>query len=131
MQLKQTKKECSSFLYCPKKDNLCFGREFSGEGIECKYENCLLEDPEYIEQQKKIEIKRKENARREIEERKRQEETPPPAKKTDLVKELAGYIARREAMARRAYRENKPRKGDAIMHEVLILTGKLRKMKGA
>lgn len=52
-----------SFLYCPKRDTLCFGR-YTDE--ECKYESCILDDPEYQKLQKIIDQNRKRrNARAE------------------------------------------------------------------
>lgn len=118
-----------SFLYCPERSCLCFGID-TPDGT-CKKDVCYHDDPKYIAKQAEIDRRVQENALREAEERKKQEAEPMPEKKVDLVKELTTYIARREAMARRAYRENKPKKGDAIMQEVLVLTGKLRKIKGA
>ena len=122
-------KKYGSFLWCPERSCLCFG--INTPNGTCKKDVCYHDDPKYIAKQAEIEARRKENTQREAEERKKQEEEPMPEKKADPVKGLTSYIARREAMARRAYRENRPKKGDAIMQEVLVLTGKLRKMKGA
>ena len=51
-------REYGSFLYCPRKDCLCFGRDTDQE---CKHAKCLLEDPEYLELQERIEENRRKN----------------------------------------------------------------------
>lgn len=40
-----------SFLYCPAKGCLCFGRETDQK---CKYPTCLLDDPEHLALQQRI-----------------------------------------------------------------------------
>ena len=49
-------KKYGSILYCPAQDCKCFGRDTDGE---CKYKKCVLQDPEYIALQKRIEEKRR------------------------------------------------------------------------
>ena len=51
-------REYGSFLYCPRKDCLCFGRDTDQE---CKHAKCLLEDPEYLALQERIEENRRKN----------------------------------------------------------------------
>ena len=55
---KARSRKYGSFLYCPARDCLCFGRETD---LECKHESCILDDPEYQALQKKIEENRKRN----------------------------------------------------------------------
>ena len=43
----------------------------------------------------------------------------------DMLRE---QIERKERFARTLYRENKPRKADRVMHEVMTLQAKLRKL---
>lgn len=118
-----------SFLFCPDKRVLCFGT-YTPDG-SCKYENCLLEDPAYIKKQKEIDERIRENDRREREERRREAQEPPaPARhqRKSTADMLREQIERKERFARTLYRENKPRKGDRIMHEVMTLQAKLRKL---
>lgn len=118
-----------SFLFCPDKRVLCFGT-YTSDG-SCKYENCLLEDPAYIKKQKEIDERIRENDRREREERRREAQEPPaPARhqRKSAADMLREQIERKERFARTLYRENKPRKGDRIMHEVMTLQAKLRKL---
>ena len=49
-------KKYGSILYCPAQDCKCFGRDTDEE---CRHEKCLLQDPEYIALQKRIEEKRR------------------------------------------------------------------------
>ena len=55
---KARSRQYGSFLYCPDRDCLCFGRETD---LECKHESCILDDPEYQALQKRIEENRKRN----------------------------------------------------------------------
>lgn len=125
---KEKVEKYGSFLFCPDRQNLCFGCD-TDDG-SCKYSSCLLDDPAYIKKQAEIEERRKENNRREIEKRKREAADPPaPVRRqrrsaVDILKE---QIERKEAFARKLYRENKPRKADAVMREVMGLQAKLRK----
>ena len=47
-----------SFLFCPKRNVLCFGRDTDEE---CKRGSCLLDDPDYQDLQKRIEENQKKN----------------------------------------------------------------------
>lgn len=49
-------KKYGSILYCPAQDCKCFGRDTDEE---CRHEKCLLQDPEYIALQERIEEKRR------------------------------------------------------------------------
>lgn len=53
---KERMKKYGSILYCPAQDCKCFGRDTDEE---CRHEKCLLQDPEYIALQEKIEKKRR------------------------------------------------------------------------
>lgn len=118
-----------SFLYCPAKDVLCFGTDT--EDGTCRHDICLLDDPKYVKQQEQIEQRRKANAKREREERLKEIKDPPaPIRRqrkgaADVIRE---QIDRKERFARTLYRENKPRKADRIMHEVMTLQAKLRRL---
>lgn len=118
-----------SILFCPEKNTLCFGTDT--EDGNCKHEHCLLDDPAYLKKQEEIEERIAVNARREQERRKTEHHDPPaPIRRqrksaADMLRE---QIERKERFARTLYRENKPRRADAVMHEVMALQAKLRKL---
>lgn len=117
-----------SFLYCPIKDTLCCGRDT--EDGACGYDTCILDDPSYIEKQKKIEENRRRNeakneASREEEKNiyiRRQTKT-----KEDLIRE---ELVKLENKAAYLYRKNKPKAADSVMHDVVKLRNKLIRMRG-
>lgn len=124
-------KKYGSFLFCPEKNTLCFGTDT--EDGNCKHEHCLLEDPAYIKKQKEIDERIRENDRREREERRREAQEPPaPARhqRKSAADMLREQIERKERFARTLYRENKPRRADVVMHEIMTLQAKLRKLDG-
>lgn len=122
-------KKYGSFLFCPEKNTLCFGTDT--EDGNCKHEHCLLDDPAYLKKKAQIAVRIEENDRREREERRREAQAPPaPIRRqrksaADMLRE---QIERKERFARTLYRENKPRRADAVMHEVMVLQAKLRKL---
>ena len=131
---KERVKKYGSFLRCPERGNLCFGID-TPDGI-CKYKTCCLDDPEYIAKQKQIQRNIEENARREWEERRREEKENAAKqiirRQTKTKEELIERdIARLEAKARHLYRTGKRNAGDAVMHDVTVLYGRLKKLKGA
>ena len=122
-------KKYGSFLFCPEKNTLCFGTDT--EDGSCKHKSCLLDDPAYLKKKAQIAARIEENDRRERERRKAERLNPPaPIRRqrksaADMLRE---QIERKERFARTLYRENKPRRADAVMHEVMILQTKLRKL---
>lgn len=118
-----------SILFCPEKSVLCFGTD-TDDG-SCRHKSCLLDDPAYLKKQNEIKERIAVNARREQERRKIEHHDPPaPIRRqrksaADMLRE---QIERKERFARTLYRENKPRRADAIMHEVMALQAKLRKL---
>lgn len=125
---KEKVEKYGSFLFCPERECLCFGCN-TNDG-SCKHPSCLLNNPEYIKKQEEIEKRRKENESREREERKRKTADPPAPirrQRKSAIDMLKEQIERKEAFARKLYRENKPRKADAVMREVMGLQAKLRK----
>lgn len=119
-----------SFLFCPEKKTLCFGTDT--EDGSCKHKSCLLDDPAYLKKQAEIEKRIAVNARREQERRKTEKHDPPaPIRRqrksaADMIRE---QIKNKERFAHTLYKENKPKKGDAVMHEVMILQSKLRRVE--
>lgn len=116
-----------SFLFCPERSCLCFGRETDAE---CKYESCILDDPEYQAMQARIAENQRKNHERQVAEQR--EEHAKPRRQTKTAQQiLEEKIEQKENYARACYKANKPKKGDAVLHEVMILQAQLRKMKGA
>lgn len=115
-----------SFLYCPKKDVLCSIMD-SDDGI-CTKELCYRDDPVYLEREKEIEKRIRENSEAEWKERnkKQQEVRPTKASKQQQLQEA---IWRKTARAKKLYRQNKPKYADILMHEVMNMQGELNKLK--
>lgn len=110
-----------SFLFCPTRSALCFGRITDGE---CKHDTCLLDDPEYQALQKRIAENQRKNQQRE------HEELPKIRRQTKTrIEILEEQLKRKDKEARAAYRANYPREGDRIINEVIRLQGLLRQEK--
>lgn len=110
-----------SFLFCPKRKVLCFGRDTDEE---CKHASCLLDDPEYQALQKRIAENQRKNQQRE------HEEPPKIRRQTKTrIEILEEQIKRKDEEARAAYRANYPKEGDRIINEVIRLQGLLRQEK--
>lgn len=127
---KEKVKKYGSFLYCPQRDCLCFGCD-TDDGT-CGRQTCCLDDPEYIKLQKRIKENMRINARKEREEREAEKKNPPAPirrQRKSAADVLREQIARKEALAVRLYRENKPKKADAVMREAMALRAKLRRLK--
>lgn len=128
-----TKKEriekYGSFLFCPKKERLCFAIN-NDEGI-CERAICYSDDPKWIAQQKRIEKNIEENAKRELEEKRKKKErlASPAVQAKDAARSLKEKIKSKEEFARKLYRTNKPRAGDAVMHEAAVLRSRLAKLR--
>lgn len=136
MQSKSRKLNTKKYplTYCSQKDTLCFGLVDSAMNPRtCIHNPCLLDRPAYIEKQKQIEKNIQKNAEEERQ-RKLDEVRAPaaPIRRQTKTREryLEEQIRSKEIRARQLYRENKPRAADGIMHEVMILSGKLKKMRG-
>lgn len=100
-------KKYGSFLFCPMRSTLCFGRDTD---LECIHESCILDDPGYIKLQERISENRK-NAERKMK-----------------LKALDQEIEEKENYAKRCYRNNEPRKGDRMVKEVISLQAQRRKV---
>ena len=119
-----------SFLFCPRRRVLCFGRI---EDAECKHESCILDDPEYKALRDRIEENRKKNEALRIAEAEKEKEearaAPIRKQRKTAIELLETEIARKETYAKACYRGNNPRKGDSVIQEVMRLQGKLRRLK--
>ena len=105
-----------SFLYCPMRDVLCFAR-FTDE--ECAHDSCILDDPEYIEQKKRIE-RNIEKRNLEAREDREAQNMPPRPKARSEDEEAWCEIHAKEAVARKMYKKNKPKVADALMAEAMF-----------
>ena len=99
-----------SFLYCPTRDVLCFGR-YTDE--ECCYDSCILDDPEYQALQERISENRM----------KRQAKEPEPSVQEGPTKEQLAWkeIYKKEAIAQKLYRKNKPKIADGLMADAMYM----------
>lgn len=126
-------KRKGSFFKCLERNCLCECIDNAAEVCRRKHEGkcCILDDPEYVAHIKKVEHNLKLAFEREKQEREREKHDPPvPIRRqrksaADMLRE---QIERKERFARTLYRENKPRRADAVMHEVMTLQAKLRKL---
>ena len=124
---KARSRQYDSFLYCPDRDCLCFGRETD---LECKHESCILDDPEYQALQKRIEENRKRNELKALRENLNTSHRQVIRRQTKTAAEmLEERIRRKEQYARECYRANYPKRGDDIVYEIVRLRAKLRKLK--
>ena len=107
-------RQYGSFLYCPMRDKLCFGRHTDQE---CKYDSCILDDPEYQKLQRTIER----NRRRRNEERKEQTAFVPPRRSVPRSENQMAWeeVHAIEKQAARLYRKNKPKIADGLMAKAM------------
>ena len=115
----QRVEQYGSFLYCPVRDTLCFGRYTDSE---CKYDSCILDDPEYQKLQERISRNRMQ----------RNETKPDASEKTGPTQEQLAWreVYRKEAIARSLYKKNKPKLADGILAEAMYLRGQLNAERG-
>ena len=118
-------KQYGSFLYCPMRGNLCFGRYTDKE---CSYDSCILDDPEYQKQQKIIE----DNRRKRKEEAKEEKKFVPPSRPKTKSRESEAWdeVHRMEAYANQLYKKNKPKIADGIMADALYMRKQLHQAEG-
>lgn len=112
-----------SFLYCEKRDALCVhmdGMWMSG----CERQNCILDDPEYIKLQERIE----ENRRRKR--REKEDSAAPIRNQKNMIKShekrMMDRIRELEKESERAFRDNNPRQGETLFNRAMIMRGELK-----
>ena len=103
----QRVEQFGSFLYCPARDVLCFGRYTNDE---CVYDSCILDDPEYQKLQRTI----KENRMKRIE---KEVKSDKPKSESDEWKEIHAL----EKKAQQLYRNNKPKLADGLMARAMYM----------
>ncbi len=115
-----------SFLYCPKRDVLCMGHDYMGDG-ECLKETCLLDDPEYQEKERRIRERRKElwdKHHRQRKEEKAAEANIRTQNKTSREL-LAEGIERKKERMERCYARGWTRLADKLGRELAEMERKL------
>lgn len=118
-----------SFLHCPERKVLCsFMEEALCKTGVCERQQCILDDPEYQKLKERIRKKFEENEKKR--QQLKEEDEPPirirsPRKNPDMY--IWAKINRLEEESREAYRRNRPKVGEAKLHEAIVLRRKLRR----
>ena len=120
--------EYGSMLRCPERGNTC--EHMMGAWITgCQRRPCLLDDPKYIEEQKRI----RENVRKREEEEKKARAEYRAEKKKQMDPDVAyrrrklDEIARLEVMSEAAYYGNDPDMGETYFNRAKMLRFDLKK----
>lgn len=110
-----------SFLHCTERNRLCFCCDT--EDGTCGRASCIVDDPEYIALQERIEKNRVKNQTEKEEET---EEAPPQKSRAQIIR---GEIAKLENYARKYYRTNRPKKGDEVIGQIMMLQRELNALE--
>lgn len=128
---KKENRKGESMFRCWERNTTCF--KIDPTSGTCTRGVCLLDDPEHIAQEARIEKNRQKNAERERIERAREKaerENPIIRRQTKTKDEiLRDKIIRVENQIQQAYRRGRTRKGDALTKELLRLNAEMRKIK--
>lgn len=122
---KERVKKYGSFLYCAHRDTICSFMD--NELAVCPRAECILDNPEYIALQERIEMNRLQNGKQLEKEEpypRRKEPKQKPMTRRDYLLE---QIRRKEALSERLYRENKPKAADMVFRQAQIMKGELQK----
>ena len=113
-----------SFLYCTERDTLCTFMEGAWE-TGCKRKTCILDDPDYIALQNRIEHNRKRAAFRKKEDSK----AAPIRNQKNMIRSherrLLDEIHRLEEDSQQAFRDNRPADGETLFNRARIMRGDL------
>lgn len=123
-----------SFLYCEDRDTLCtFKEEEWRTGQRCSRRPCIIDDPENIAQQKRIEQNRKAQIETERQHRKEEKDAAPIRDQRNQIKNYINMkldeIHRIEERSRQAYQNNRPKEGDTLFNRARIMRGELRRFE--
>lgn len=126
-QQKEHMKKHGSILQCPQRKTICAFMYGAWE-IGCQRTPCIKDDVNDIALQKRIELKRKAEMKKE----KRKEEPAAPIRNQSnriksYRKQKLDEIHRLEQKSQEAYRDNKPNLGDTLFNRARILRGELKK----
>lgn len=120
---KERVKKYGSFLYCAHRDTICLCMD--NELAVCPRAECILDDPEYIALQERIERNRLKNNKQEEKEEPYPRRKEPKKKPMTRREYLLEQIRRKEALSERLYRENKPKAADMVFRQAQIMKGEL------
>lgn len=117
-----------SFLYCPERDNYCFFMaEVWDTGEKCSRAPCIVDDPEYIKLQERIEKNRERRRKEAMKAAEEKEERTPIRRKTKSRKDkMLERIYALEKESETAYKRNKPRIGAEKLEQAIALRRQLR-----
>ena len=123
-----------SFLYCEDRDTLCTFKEEEWEtGQHCSRRPCIIDDPENIAQQKRIEQNRKAQIEKERQHRKEEKDAAPIRDQRNRIQSYINMkldeIHRIEEQSRQAYLHNRPKEGDTLFNRARIMRGELRRFE--
>ena len=114
-----------SFLYCKERDALCAFMEGAWEA-GCKRKTCILDDPDYIALQNRIEHNRKRAAFRKTEDA----QAAPIRNQKNMIRShesrLLDEIHRLEEDSQKAFRDNRPADGETLFNRARIMRGELK-----
>lgn len=111
-----------SFLHCPDRNRLCFC--CNTEDGTCGRISCILDDPEYIALQERIEKNRIKNQTR-----KEPESQPTEKPQKSRAQILRGEIAKLDNYAKKYYKTNRPKKGDEAIAHMMVLKRELKELE--
>lgn len=117
-----------SFLYCPERDNYCFFMaEVWDTGEKCSRAPCIVDDPEYIKLQERIEKNRERRRKEAMKAAEEKEERAQIRRQTKSRKDV--MLERMHALEKEseaAYRRNRPRIGAEKLEKAMALRRQLR-----
>ena len=92
----------------------------------CQRKPCIVDDPEYIREQKRIEKQKRRNAALKQREELADQEHSRPSIKSHVQKEMEA-IAKLEERSRQAFYDNDPKLGEDLFNKARYRRGELRK----
>ncbi|MCI9598563.1 MAG: hypothetical protein HFE75_15040 [Firmicutes bacterium] len=125
---RRTSEKYGSFLYCPKRDTLCFGQDLDESDGTCPYEACVLDDPEWQARQERIKQRQKELWDKHHKNRKEEREAAKNIRTQNKTSRelLAVEIERKKARMERCYRRGWTQQADKLGRELAEMERRLR-----
>lgn len=117
-----------SFLYCPKRDTLCFGQDLDESDGTCPYKACVLDDPEWQARQERIKQRQQELWDKHNKNRKEEKEAEKNIRTQNKTSReiLLAKIERTREQMERNYRMGRTRSGDKLSLELAEMERRLR-----
>lgn len=121
-------KTTQSIIYCQQRDTLCLGIDYTGTG-ECKYNDCILDDPEYQKRQEAIRRRREELQIKHRRDRAEEQAAAANIRSQTKTREqmLREEIRRREQRMNRYYTRGWTRLADRECQELASLEREIRR----